>query len=49
MLEFTAEKFYFTALVKTRDIKSLRDLRAEHLPLLENLNESIKREVSNLL
>lgn len=49
MLEFTSEKFYFTAIIRERTVKSMRDLSREHLPLLENLNQSIKREVSNLL
>ena len=31
------EDLYLVALVHTRSIRSIRDLRAEHLPLLKNL------------
>ena len=33
----TTSNLYLTGIVVRRDIKSLRDLRAEHLPLLRNL------------
>ncbi|CAK9295126.1 unnamed protein product [Gordionus sp. m RMFG-2023] len=32
-----SDKFRFIAIVKDRNLKSLRDLRKSHLPLLENL------------
>jgi len=33
----TTENLYLLALVQNRAIKSLRDLRGEHIPLLENI------------
>lgn len=31
------DDLYLIAIVNRRDIKSLRDLRSEHIPLLENI------------
>jgi m7GpppX diphosphatase len=31
------ENLYLLAIVRNRDIKSLRDLKSEHIPLLENI------------
>ena len=33
------EDLYLLALIHRRNIKSIRDLRAEHLPLLKNIWE----------
>lgn len=35
----TLENLYLLAIVITKDIKSLRDLTSEHLPLLKNIYE----------
>lgn len=34
-----AKKLYLVAIVRRRDIKSIRDLTGDHLPLLRNLKE----------
>jgi len=39
------ENFYVQAILHRRDLKSLRDLRAEHLPLLINIRESIATHI----
>ncbi|XP_037077165.1 LOW QUALITY PROTEIN: m7GpppX diphosphatase-like [Pollicipes pollicipes] len=44
----TLETLYLVAIVRRRDLRSLRDLRAEHLPLLRNIwtkgTEAIKEK-----
>lgn len=37
----TLENLYLTAIVHAKDIKSLRDLRGEHLPLLKNILDKV--------
>ncbi|XP_017855862.1 PREDICTED: m7GpppX diphosphatase [Drosophila arizonae] len=39
------ETLYLLGIVRKRDIKSLRDLNASHLPLLRNLRESAKQAI----
>lgn len=39
------ENLYLLGIVRKRDIKSLRDLNASHLPLLRNLRESAKQAI----
>ncbi|KAH8417367.1 hypothetical protein KR222_009876 [Zaprionus bogoriensis] len=39
------ENLYLLGIVRQRDIKSLRDLNASHLPLLRNLRQSAKQAI----
>lgn len=39
------ENLYLLGIVRKRDIKSLRDLNASHLPLLRNLRQSAKQAI----
>jgi hypothetical protein len=39
LAQVQAEQLYCVALCHRRDIGSVRDLRAEHLPLLENIRQ----------
>lgn len=44
-----AEAFYFSVVFRRRDIKSLRDLRAEHIPMLKRVNELVTQSISSKL
>lgn len=41
----TVESLYLLVLVKREDLRSIRDLTTEHLPLLENIKDQVTRQV----